>query len=278
MIPARAIHQVTRHFYDFAVADHPRYQLMNERVIPGFEPSPAAFAPSLRVFERGRRDALALGGISEDQFVIWVSLLGGLVNQHFANDPDGTRFSDLLPVPSTSGPTPSASSRSARSPSPEATMSNEHSDDRDHPSPHSKGLVQPRIPRPTAMRLATTEYERTAAALAALSADDWTRPTVCTDWDVRQMACHTIGMAKMVTTPWETARQQRAAAKAADGRRHRRPHCADGAAGQRAGGLDAGAGRRGCAQHRPARCPRSQAHARAHPEPSARGRPVRQRS
>ena len=87
-----------RHFYDFAVADHPRYQLMNERVIPGFEPSPAALAPSLRVFERGRRNVLALGGISEDQFVIWVSLLGGLVNQHFANDPDGTRFSDLLPV------------------------------------------------------------------------------------------------------------------------------------------------------------------------------------
>jgi AcrR family transcriptional regulator len=96
--PRTAIHQVTRHFYDFAVADHPRYQLMNERVIPGFEPSPAAFAPSLRVFERGRRNVLALGGISEDQFVIWVSLLGGLVNQHFANDPDGTRFSDLLPV------------------------------------------------------------------------------------------------------------------------------------------------------------------------------------
>jgi AcrR family transcriptional regulator len=96
--PRTAIHQVTRHFYDFAVADHSRYQLMNERVIPGFTPSQAAFAPSLRVFERGRRSVLALGGISEDQFVIWVSLLGGLVNQHFANDPHGTRFSDLLPV------------------------------------------------------------------------------------------------------------------------------------------------------------------------------------
>jgi uncharacterized protein (TIGR03083 family) len=83
------------------------------------------------------------------------------------------------------------------------------------PPPTRRGLVQPRIPRPTAMRLATTEYERTAAALAALSAEDWTRPTVCTDWDVRQMACHTIGMATMVTTPWETARQQRTAAKAA---------------------------------------------------------------
>ncbi len=96
--PRTAIHQIARHFYDFAVADHARYQLMNERVIPGFEPSPDAYAPSVRVFERGRQNVLDATGVSEDQFLIWLSLLGGLINQHFANDLGGTRFGSLLPV------------------------------------------------------------------------------------------------------------------------------------------------------------------------------------
>ncbi len=87
---------ISRHFYDFAVADHPRYQLMNERIVPGFEPSPESYAPSVRVMEDGRRRVMALGAISEADFTIWVSILGGLVNNHFANDPGGTRVSSLL--------------------------------------------------------------------------------------------------------------------------------------------------------------------------------------
>ena len=78
--------------------------------------------------------------------------------------------------------------------------------------PSTDGIVRPRIPRPLAMRLAATEYERMASALAALGPDDWSRPTSCTAWDVRELACHMIGMAAMVTTPWESARQQRKAA------------------------------------------------------------------
>jgi AcrR family transcriptional regulator len=87
---------VSRHFYDFAVADHPRYQLMNERIIPGFEPSPESYAPSIRVMERGHRRVMGLGSITDADFTIWVSILGGLINQHFANDPGGTRISALL--------------------------------------------------------------------------------------------------------------------------------------------------------------------------------------
>lgn len=64
----------------------------------------------------------------------------------------------------------------------------------------------------TAIRLAAAEYGRFADALEALDPDDWARPTDCPAWDVRQMACHTVGMATMSTTPWETVRQQRKAA------------------------------------------------------------------
>jgi AcrR family transcriptional regulator len=91
-----AIHLVSRQFFDFSVADHPRYQLMNERIVPGFEPTPEAYAPSLRVMDRGRRLVTSLGDISEEDFLIFVSLLGGLINQHFANDPGGTRLSKAL--------------------------------------------------------------------------------------------------------------------------------------------------------------------------------------
>jgi uncharacterized protein (TIGR03083 family) len=82
--------------------------------------------------------------------------------------------------------------------------------------PSSDGLVRPSIQRPLSMRLAATEYVRMAETLAALGPEDWTRPTDCTAWDVRQLGCHMVGMAAMVATPWEIRRQQRKAAADAE--------------------------------------------------------------
>jgi AcrR family transcriptional regulator len=95
--PRAAIQHISRHFFDYAVADLPRYQLMNERIIPGFEPSAESYAPSLRVLANGRANVTALGDVSADDFLIWLSMLGGLINQHFANDPGGDRSSRVLP-------------------------------------------------------------------------------------------------------------------------------------------------------------------------------------
>ncbi len=94
--PRAAIQRISRHFFDFAVTDHPRYQLMNERVVAGFEPSPESYAPSVRVFEHGLRIVKSLGDISDEDHLIWLSILGGLITQHFANDPGGTRLSNAL--------------------------------------------------------------------------------------------------------------------------------------------------------------------------------------
>jgi uncharacterized protein (TIGR03083 family) len=71
--------------------------------------------------------------------------------------------------------------------------------------------VQPTIERPTAMRLAETEYRRVTDAVDALQSEDWARPTDCTEWDVRQVVAHIVGMAKFISTPLETVRQMRAA-------------------------------------------------------------------
>ena len=74
-----------------------------------------------------------------------------------------------------------------------------------------QGTVQPAIPRPTAMRLAATEYQRVADAVDALQPDDWTRLTDCTAWNVRQLVAHIAGMAEFASTPLAMARQMRAA-------------------------------------------------------------------
>lgn len=70
---------------------------------------------------------------------------------------------------------------------------------------------RPRLDADTAARLARTEYARTVEALRSLAPQDWSRPTSCPEWDVRQLACHMVGMAELASSPLEIARQQRKA-------------------------------------------------------------------
>ena len=72
-------------------------------------------------------------------------------------------------------------------------------------------VVRPGIERPTAMRLAETEYQRVTDTVDALQPEDWTRPTDCPEWDVRQLIAHIVGQANLFSTPLELARQVRAA-------------------------------------------------------------------
>jgi uncharacterized protein (TIGR03083 family) len=72
-----------------------------------------------------------------------------------------------------------------------------------------------RIERPEATTLAAEEVARMAAALRALDADDWTRPTDCPLWDVRAMAGHVLGMTKTFTGFRRLATTMRAGGKRA---------------------------------------------------------------
>lgn len=74
--------------------------------------------------------------------------------------------------------------------------------------------VPPRRPvleRPTAMRLAATEYRRMAELLAGLRPEEWAVPTECPGWDVRTMAGHLLGAAEMAASVLQGLRQNRAA-------------------------------------------------------------------
>jgi uncharacterized protein (TIGR03083 family) len=64
------------------------------------------------------------------------------------------------------------------------------------------------------MRLAAEEYDRFVAQVRELSADDWSKPTSCSAWDVHAMVCHVLGMAEFAASVPEQMRQLRTARKA----------------------------------------------------------------
>src|SRR5919198_2513740 len=95
--PRRVLLEVAGIFFDFSVADLARYQLMNQAVIPGFEPSDEAYACSIRVYARMSTEMRRLGVRSPADLDLWTALLAGAGNQQLANDPEGTRWRRQLP-------------------------------------------------------------------------------------------------------------------------------------------------------------------------------------
>jgi AcrR family transcriptional regulator len=94
--PRAAIRRAARVFFDYAVANPARHQLMNQRTIPGFQPSADSYAPAVRVLEMGQQIFRSVGLSDPSDFDIWVAIIAGLVNQQLANDPGGTRWSALV--------------------------------------------------------------------------------------------------------------------------------------------------------------------------------------
>jgi uncharacterized protein (TIGR03083 family) len=74
---------------------------------------------------------------------------------------------------------------------------------------------KPALPRPVAMQLAGTEYQRCAELLSRLQPAQWAARTDCPEWDVRQLAAHMLGMVEMAASIRESLRQQRKAGQAA---------------------------------------------------------------
>ena len=86
----------TREFFDFCVSDLARFQLMNQRTISGFEPSPESYAPSVKALERFREELEPYGLTRQEDVDLYTALLGGLIDAQLANDPGGNRWEKLL--------------------------------------------------------------------------------------------------------------------------------------------------------------------------------------
>jgi AcrR family transcriptional regulator len=85
-----------RRFVSFCTADLGRYQLLFQRTIPDFEPSPGSYGPAVRALELSA-DVLTANRVTDPRHLdLWTALTTGLVSQQIANDPGGDRWVSLI--------------------------------------------------------------------------------------------------------------------------------------------------------------------------------------
>ena len=97
-LPARAsarqrLVEILRAWIVFCQADQARYRLLFTNAVPGWQPSPDAYAASLANYQH-LCTQLAIAGVTDpDDLDLCTALSAGLVAQQMANDPDGDRWS-----------------------------------------------------------------------------------------------------------------------------------------------------------------------------------------
>ena len=77
---------------EWSGADFVRYQLLFQRSIPGFEPSPQSWALALQFYELASALLSAAGLTAEADIDLFSALVSGMSSQQAANDPGGTRW------------------------------------------------------------------------------------------------------------------------------------------------------------------------------------------
>jgi AcrR family transcriptional regulator len=94
--PRETLQIAARRMFAFATGDSARYQLLFQRTIPGFEPSPESYAPAVEMFTRTQERLADLGITDPDAMDLWTAVVSGLTSQQLANDPGGTRWERLI--------------------------------------------------------------------------------------------------------------------------------------------------------------------------------------
>jgi AcrR family transcriptional regulator len=79
-------------FATFCVANPQRYQLLTQRTVPGFSPSPAAHELARTAFAAWRRTLAEVGVTGRAQVDVLTAVVKGLVDQQVTVDPTGDRF------------------------------------------------------------------------------------------------------------------------------------------------------------------------------------------
>ncbi|MFI5054572.1 MAG: TetR/AcrR family transcriptional regulator, partial [Acidimicrobiia bacterium] len=76
----------------FSTEDVVRHQLLFQRTIPGFEPSPSSYELAVEFYETGRQRLAAAGVTDQSDMDLFTALVSGLAHQQVANDPGGDRW------------------------------------------------------------------------------------------------------------------------------------------------------------------------------------------
>jgi AcrR family transcriptional regulator len=84
--------RLSRTFLEFTVENPPRQQLLFQRTIPGFAPSPESYALAQRLIDRCAVLLSTLGAGSPAQVDVYTVIVGGIGAQQVANDPGGDRY------------------------------------------------------------------------------------------------------------------------------------------------------------------------------------------
>jgi AcrR family transcriptional regulator len=93
--PAEALAQFVAECVRFSSDDVVRHQLLLQRTIPGFEPSPESFAAALEFYDFGS-GLIGRAGVSEPgDLDVFTAITSGLAHQQVANDPGGSRWVSL---------------------------------------------------------------------------------------------------------------------------------------------------------------------------------------
>jgi AcrR family transcriptional regulator len=94
--PLRDVQAGARMFVGFCAENPVRYQLLFQRFIPGFEPSPESYAISVKALQIVR-DRLAGAGLSDQRDLdLFTAVTAGLTNQQISNEPGGDRWVRLV--------------------------------------------------------------------------------------------------------------------------------------------------------------------------------------
>jgi AcrR family transcriptional regulator len=94
--PEAALRLAAHRFFEFCTVDTVRYQLMFQRIIPDFVPSPGSYELAVESLERARERMRLAGFDPEQDLDLWTALQTGLVDQQISNDPGGTRWQRLI--------------------------------------------------------------------------------------------------------------------------------------------------------------------------------------
>jgi len=90
--PVAVLRRRSAAYLQFCVEDPVRHQLLFQRTIPGFEPSPESYAPAVEGLEDLQARLRACGVDDPRAWDVWTAMFAGLAAQQNANDPGGDRW------------------------------------------------------------------------------------------------------------------------------------------------------------------------------------------
>ena len=91
-----AARRLVHAFVAFCTSDTARYQLLFQRTVPGFTPSPESWTVAVGAYEQMRASLRAAGVQDQPTVDLWTAMMTGLADQQISNDPGGDRWTQLI--------------------------------------------------------------------------------------------------------------------------------------------------------------------------------------